>query len=354
MASKSRQLASGGVTTLSVGTTVQRPGSASNGAMRINSTTNQLEVYYNSSWYGISSLSPLFTAEILVVAGGGAGGAGGGGGAGGLLYYGTESVTNRTTPNGIAQTLTRGTTYTVTIGAGGTVAGGGNLGSIALQGANTSVTGTSISMTAIGGGAGATSVTTYGGGAAGSGFKGANGGSGGGAGGNNVGDGFSIPGGAGTGTTTVDRQGYNGGNCPSVSNSPAGGGGGAGGAGGGGGGGTAGNGGIGLQYSINGTATYYAGGGGGGGFSVTRGTGGLGGGGTGGLDVNSTNSTPGAANTGGGGGGTGAGGLGGSGIVIIKYAAPTPYGPGGTITSFASGGTTFQVHTFTTSGTFTA
>ena len=366
MASKARQLGSAistggaltsgggsGVNSLTVGTTEQRPGSASNGAMRINSSTDQLELYYSNAWLSISSVSTVFTAEILAVAGGGSGGAGGGGGAGGLLYYGAESVTNRTTPNGSARSLNRGVTYTVTIGAGGTVAGGGNLGDVALQGSNTSVTGTGISITAIGGGAGGTSVTTFSGGAAGTGFKGANGGSGGGAGGNNLGDGFVIPGGVGTGSTTTDRQGYNGGTCPSLNSSPAGGGGGAGAGGGSGASGTSGNGGVGLQYSINGTATYYAGGGGGGGYNATRGAGGLGGGGTGGLDFNSINSTPGAINSGGGGGGTGSGGLGGSGIVIIKYAAPTPYGTGGTITSFTASGITYQVHTFITSGVFT-
>ena len=337
--------------TIPIGTTAERPASPDNGTIRINSTTLKLETYYNGVWFNIASLSPTFSAEMLIVAGGGAGGAGGGGGAGGLLYYGADSVTNRANTNGTARTLTKGTTYIVTIGAGGTVAGGSNAADVALQGANTTVTGTGIAITAIGGGAGGTSVTTFGGGAAGTGLKGANGGSGGGGGGNNLGDGFVIPGGVGTGSTTTDRQGYNGGTCPSVGNSPAGGGGGAGAGGGNGAPGTSGNGGAGLQYSIGGTATWYAGGGGGGGYNVTRGTGGSGVGGTGGLDFNSTNSTPGVVNTGSGGGGTGAGGLGGSGVVIIKYASESPFGTGGTISSISSAGTTYQIHTFTSSGT---
>jgi hypothetical protein len=61
------------------------------------------------------------------------------------------------------------------------------------------------------------------------------------------------------------------------------------------------------------------------------------------------------ANRGGGGGGAGGsntlrvGGDGGSGIVIIRYAGAQK-GTGGTVTS--SGG--FTIHTFTTSGTYTA
>jgi hypothetical protein len=47
-------------------------------------------------------------------------------------------------------------------------------------------------------------------------------------------------------------------------------------------------------------------------------------------------------------------GAGGSGVVIISYASPTQIGTGGTVTSYTSGGTTYWVHTFTSSGTFTA
>lgn len=76
----------------------------------------------------------------------------------------------------------------------------------------------------------------------------------------------------------------------------------------------------GLQSSINGTATFYAGGGGAGGGSP----GGAGGGGSGGINWSGN---PGLSNTGGGGGGgqrdnsgfSKAGGEGGSGIVIVRY-----------------------------------
>ena len=68
---------------------------------------------------------------------------------------------------------------------------------------------------------------------------------------------------------------------------------------------------------------------------------------------------PGTANRGGGGGGQGNagssnGGAGGSGVVIISYQNGSQRGTGGSVTSYSSGGNTYWVHTFTTSGTFTA
>jgi hypothetical protein len=111
-------------------------------------------------------------------------------------------------------------------------------------------------------------------------------------------------------------------------------------------------GGIGVSSLIDGIATYRAGGGGGGRDNSTSGAaGGLGGGGTGGAG---TASTAGTVNTGGGGGAGGnavssPGSNGGSGIVIIRYVG-AQRGTGGTVTS--SGG--YTIHTFTTSGTYTA
>jgi hypothetical protein len=68
--------------------------------------------------------------------------------------------------------------------------------------------------------------------------------------------------------------------------------------------------------------------------------------------------TAGTANTGGGGGGYGntgfSGAAGGSGIVIISYQSPAQRSVSGTVTSYSSGGNTFWVHTFTSSGIFTA
>jgi hypothetical protein len=78
----------------------------------------------------------------------------------------------------------------------------------------------------------------------------------------------------------------------------------------------------------------------------------LGGGGRGGANTGDT-PTAGTVNTGGGGGGgpeySDAGATGGSGIVILRYLG-TQRGTGGTITSVGG----YTIHTFTSSGTFTA
>ena len=115
MPSKARQLGSAisaggalaaGTSTLPIGTTAERPASPTNGTMRINSTTNYIEVYYNSNWlnlqyigtvvatggtvsvlggykYHLFTTSGVFTAsevpstatfDVIVVGGGGAGG----------------------------------------------------------------------------------------------------------------------------------------------------------------------------------------------------------------------------------------------------------------------------------------
>ena len=243
------------------------------------------------------------TATYLVVAGGGGAGnyAGGGGGAGGFLT-GTSS-------------LTLGVTYTVTVGSGGTH-GSSSQGS---NGNDSIISGTGLTtIDSVGGGGG--------GGGNGVASNGLNGGSGGGAGG-------TTNGGSGGSATTGQ------GNAGGSSVLTVGGGGGAGAVGGN---GTLlntpGNGGVGLQSSITGTSTYYAGGGGGG-SGTYYGTGGLGGGGT--------NGSNGTANTGGGGGGDS--GNGGSGVVIISlptgFAATTT----GTVTVTTNG--TNTVYTFTGSGT---
>jgi sugar lactone lactonase YvrE len=233
--------------------------------------------------------------EYLVVAGGGGGGygrtgnhVGGGGGAGGVST-GTVSVSS-------------GTTYSISIGGGGAAL---------TSGTNSTIVGGSLNIVTNGGGFG-------GGGGGANGFPGgisptpgANGGSGGG-------------GASGqAGGTGIVGQGYNGafsgsgggagGAGASISGSPT----------------VGGTGGIGRQFDITGSATYYAGGGGGPG--VTQGQGGLGGGGRGGKDNGTTAAadlaTSGTPNTGGGGGGGApsnsiVGGSGGSGVVIIKYQIP--------------------------------
>lgn len=236
--------------------------------------------------------------EALVVAGGGAGSGfgGGGGGAGGLVYSSSYALNSGT--------------LTVSVGLGGTNNGnttGGNGGNSVFA-----------TITALGGGA--------------SGWDGLQngiaGGSGGGAG--TYGSAPSLGGDATQPSSSSGGFGFPGGSTTDIGLAAGGGG-----AGGPGQNGTAGGaGGIGKEYSITGTATYYAGGGGGGarsGSSRGQTSGGLGGGGTG-SSSSSNNGTAGAANTGGGGGGsqgypagTGAGGnAGGSGIVVIAYPNTNP------------------------------
>ena len=140
--------ASTGYFDLPAGTTAQRPGSPVNGMSRYNTTINQFEVYQNGAWTQYASGIP-YVAQYLLVGGGGAGGAqiGGGGGAGGVVP-GSAS-------------LSVGTVYTVTVGAGG--AGGSGAGGDG----NPSLLGT---------------ISVLGGGGGGSGSNGRNGASGGGAG----------------------------------------------------------------------------------------------------------------------------------------------------------------------------
>ena len=302
-------------------------GNASN--ILLNNAGESVNLVYIDATQGWIAYSGFVTAPIgaytvnyLIVGGGGGGGtnttnnyARGGGGAGGVIS-GTLSIPGP------------GTTYTITVGAGGPVATQGNTSAIVTV------------NSAIGGGAG---------GAQGGSQSGGSGGSGG--------------GGAGEGTfptnnggTATSGQGNSGG--AGTYNGPTSGGG-RGGAGASGGNGTqstavGGDGGAGAAYSTSGASvTYAGGGGGGGGYGSSPGTGGAGGSGGGGAGstINQT-ATTGTTNRGGGGGGSSTGGTsgsGGSGIIIIAYAG-AQRGSGGTVTS--SGGNT--IHTFTSSGTYTA
>jgi len=250
----------------------------------------------------------LTDVEYLVVAGGGGGGwiAAGGGGAGGL-----RSTLDNTGGGGSLESklsLTSGTAYTVTVGAGGATVSSSN----GANGSNSVFS----TITSTGGGGGGNNATIAN-----------NGGSGGG--GANRNGGSPQPA-AGTGTV---NQGFAGGLGNNGTAPTFGAGGGGGGAGAIGSAATSGNsniagiGGDGVLVSITGSSTAYAGGGGG----SSRGTGGAGGTGGGGKGadgsaVGNANAVAGTASRGSGGGGgfTTEGGNaanGGSGIVIVRYAS---------------------------------
>jgi hypothetical protein len=257
---------------------------------------------------GTDALEPeTYSVNFLVIAGGGSGGnnaslaGGSGGGAGGYRNSVTGESSGGNSSAETPLTLEVGTTYTITVGAGGAAKatqGNGN------SGVDSSISGTGIStITSIGGGAGVENTATS-----------ISGGSGGGAAG-----GGNFTGGAGTA-----NQGSNGGDLIASSGYQVG-------AGGGGAGqvgqnGTTsgsvadgGDGGNGLASSISGSSVTRAGGGAGGGdtrLTETFGTGGSGGGG----NASATTGGSGTVNTGSGGGGGGSitSGAGGSGVVILS------------------------------------
>lgn len=307
-------------------------------------------------------------AELLVVAGG-AGGAGGGnfayhaayagaGGAGGLVYYGAETAK---TPDGPALTLYKGT-YQVVVGAGGAGSAVGATAPAENLSGNHSMfmhpTGIqhAVAFKGVGrppeGGAANPEVNAVGSGISYSeDFFGSTSGL-------NIGPLYTLP---------YPNQGNSGGYV--TTNYPYNGAG-AGGAGAPGGNSTGstttdsvgGNGGNGLQYSISGTATYYAGGGGGYCYrSGFVGQGGLGGGGRGGYSgEGKTSANNGSPNTGGGGGmwyvtvsANTSNTSGGSGIVILRY--PDTYAAAtsttGSPTYTNTGG--WHIYQFTASGSIT-
>ncbi|MBM3639430.1 MAG: hypothetical protein FJW98_08390, partial [Actinobacteria bacterium] len=115
---------------------------------------------------------------------------------------------------------------------------------------------------------------------------------------------------------------------------------------------------AGFTSDITGTTTYYGGGGGGGGYSSNGGAGGAGGGASGGSGADGTVGGTGTASLGGGGGGgtaaCTAGGAGGSGIVIMRYAnVPTISAQPTSQTVSAGTSTTFSVTAAATGATLT-
>ena len=244
---------------------------------------------------------PPYSVDFLAIAGGGSGGSnyGGGGGAGGYRNSFGSEASGGGGSSEASLSFFIGTTYTITVGSGGTSVSGpytsGN------TGVNSSISGSDITtITSLGGGAGGNRIS-----------NGGSGGSGGGPGDN-------YPGGYGVAGTGTANQGYNSGNTLSHVAYYGAGGGGAGAVGVNGGSGA--TGGAGVASSITGSAVTRAGGGGGGNHSGGGGgAGGAGGGGTGGGPSPATSGT---VNTGSGGGG-GAdsqpiSGAGGSGVVILS------------------------------------
>ena len=293
-------------TTWASGSTFSLYGVASAAVVSGAKATGGDSVYTDGTyWYhtflssGTFTPTQALTADYLVVAGGGGAAATasyyvGGGGAGGLRC--TVGATGGGGSLESAVSLTNGTAYTITVGAGG--AGGNTTGAPnGISGSNSSISGTGLTtITSTGGGSSTGSVPNTGG----------------------SGGGGTINNNGAAGTA---NQGYAGGNGSGAGVAGAGGGGGgAGGAGTNGNGATntGGNGGAGVTTAISGTSTSYAGGGGGT-SNAAGGTATAGGGA--GKTTGTANS--GTANTGGGGGGTNNfnGGSGGSGIVIIRYAA---------------------------------
>jgi mucin-19 len=306
---------------LPAGTTAQRPGSPVAGMIRYNTTLGYPEWYSGVAWIPMSEPANI-SVDYLVIAGGGGGGAGRGGGGGAGGYRTSFGTSGGNSSAESSASIVIGTSYTVTVGAGGA---SGTNGSDSIF--------TTITSTGGGRGGGDNSALS------------AVGGSGGGGGGGT---------GRSTGSAGTTNQGFAGGNGYPSAQDPAGGGGGAGQAGqtiss----GTTGGKGGDGISSTITGSSVTRAGGGGGGVYS-TSGTLGAGGSGGGGNGAASGNGSAGSANTGGGGGGgagtgssVGIGGAGGSGVVILRY--PSFYqingGSGLTFSTTTSGSS--KITTFT-------
>ena len=305
----------------------------------------------------IGVVSSNYNVDVLMVGGGGGGTNYSGGAAGGEVIY----ITNRS--------VTRLTDYSLVIGAGGP--GRVNSGASGDSGKGQNTTGFSETVKPGGGahgsdGAGSTGVGNgEGGGSRAGPVTGVQG--------TTVGSGVTRYGGRAGGTGSCGNYypgagggGAGGNGSPAQPN-----------------GANAGAGGVGVEINITGTSYYW--GGGGGGASHQNGSGGAGGAGGGGgggsqgpgspgpggsgLNTGQSGVGPGSpykggnggANTGGGGGsGPGnaqpagvAAGNGGGGIVIVRT-TDSLGGSGGTSSTYTDGGTTYKVHTFLTSGTYTA
>ena len=338
-----------GAVQLTSGTTAQRPGSASNGEMRFNTDTSNVEYYDGSAWidFSLTQPTPLVTTSsatdigtIVMTLNGD------------LTYLG-DTGGNVTTGFyfGTSPTYSSNTKYTVSTNA--------SIGTYTYSASGLTPTTTyyitSFASNSNGESVGTTltqASATFGGAyeqiqwlvVAGGGGSGSDAGGGGGAGGLRTSAG---PSGGGCGAEGLGVV------CCSRTYTITVGSGGAGGGGGGGAGAAGtnavssprkgGNGGNGVQVGITGTSTYYAGGGAGGSWygSAPAGNAGQGGGGAG-----STDGTP---NTGGGAGGDFR--SGGSGVVIMRISSSNYSGNvTGNPTITTDGG--FVIITFTGSGTY--
>lgn len=305
-----------------------------------------------SNSFNLTIQNPSLQVQYLVVGGGGGGGGrvGAGGGGGGYRSSVVGELSGGNSTAEIPLSLATGINYSVTVGAGGS---GGPTDTIGGTGSNSSVTGTGVSVIALGGGGGNGGTCTTPGAVGGSGGGGSYGGAGG---AGTVGQGYAggIGGTLGdcTGGTYPYKQGGGGGagavgTAGSIST------------------GKCGDGGAGLYSSITGSSVAYAGGGGGGSHNPFnsslansgQGLGGVGGGANGAIPGAYGNGGNGTANTGGGGGGasstgggTNSGGNGGNGIVILKY--PSVYsitvGAGLTSSTVVSG--PYKITSFTNGG----
>ena len=288
---------------------------------------------------GNQAIDPLpITVDFLVVAGGGGGSGDGGAGGSGAGGYRNSYSTESSGGGGSSETslgLFSGTTYTITVGAGGTACPVDT--GLGGQGGDSSITGSDITdIISAGGGVG--------GGTGGGNNTGTVGGSGGGA------DGAA----SGAGASGTANQGFAGG--AGTNGNAGGGGGGAGAVGANNSGGNPGNGGTGLDSSITGSAITRGGGGGGATYNGTQSSGGGGGGGDGGTQTPVRQGSSGTANTGGGAGGKYASAphnAGGSGVVILRmltadYSGTTTGSP----TVSTSGSDTILI--YNASGSYTA
>jgi hypothetical protein len=316
-----------------------------------NANGNSLESVATNS----VTIPTLIALEFLAIGGGGAGGSisnnngAGGGGAGGYL------TSFDATQGGGASASSEiyyasGTTFTITVGAGGTGQLTTNTGDGTSLTANNGVASTIVS-------GGVTLVSALGGGGGGRNSAGAAGGSGGGGGASST----TLNGGSASSPT----QGYAGGSgngSGTAANRSGGGGGGAGAVGGNGSSAASpGNGGTGQASSITGSSITRAGGGGGAGHTYgSTSSGGSGGGGNG-KGGNETTGNNGGTNTGGGGGGISrdpangstnvTSGAGGSGVVILRNPTVATATTGSPTYTNPSGGV--HIYVFNGNGTIT-